>query len=652
MSIFKAGDLGLALYFSVTISYAFSQTITDRGQLKVEPDSANIGQALVASCSSNTLEPGKILSVQWDVIENGNNRTLGRCHSVRRGATQFHCSSSKINFTEPYQDGATPYAVTRLSFTSQVAPLTFYCLLDGTQQLQFSPELRVEPELTNIQVQCNTESLSPELHWTSPPGSSDYFEVNVGNGWERSDSNVFPFMLNATEYPAIQVRGVHHSYGTGEAFYLISSDTGITEGSYLANVVRHLDFQFVGCAKIRFATLNASGLTPVYLPLIVADGNIQIRSNATLQIGFNETIVHDIDVGQIPFLPPSNLQYLSVDPLWQCGDFDLIQHGAFHGVNTPPSNQKPEQLNVGCIIGDGEQFTVSLDWKHWLEENEVEHNFDELGYENNTPVYTIELSSGSDSERIDIPINHDIASEREFGEMRLFPQSAIISVRPGLTYELTIIPNFHPELFGECLNLSLRTRLQIGADTEVRQNDEDSVTLLFSQHYSSYSLRVLNKTDNHSVVFESQGQVTAPVVLFELDLNNTYTAIIIFNGTDVTPCRTEELQFSLTPIAFGSFVIEPAEASESSSFEITPTMVVSITGTSMTEASTVAHPSSQVTVHEIPTPPPTEKNAEQRSAWLPYLPYMVVAVEIFVLYPVAISCVVCICISVNKKRRQ
>ena len=543
----------LTLFLTLLLTTKLSsQEIHRSQQIAVSTNSGFYGDIITGKCSTRRLEPGVSLSLQWYAREGpGENATLvslGGCEAIEPSFPALSCNAS-VTTTDLYINGGPDYAVGSISYKTNEAVTALVCILGNDQSLEQPLDLRGSPRIENIQILC--QNCQAILSW-EVQGSVDSYRVNVGdNNWHETHQSFIAYPLTSHLVSrAIKIQGVSDRFGRGPmSSFVITRQRLVNRG---------VNFASESCTKVR-VDFEIRNLKPVICTPSL--GNYDFPATTLPESG--QLIV---DLQSVPpIYDTSNV--LSFTLKWGCRLSDeenndecrqevptLVREFIWDERFKNALHYGPEKLTLGCLHEEMagnflldhsslENAVLEAHWDHKLHTrliftNATRNYIYRIGVVDNQgfPVnFTLPIDT---SGYIYDPLNDHLNN--------VLPQSQTTSLtlQRGHTYQVTITPDYIGSDIPEslCESQSLSHEIIIPALTEVIQINETSAGIQCMGNGSDCHIRVFINDESFAEFSNEQN-----VVMTALSINQTYTFVINYNGTNVVPCRTDRVTFTLSP---------------------------------------------------------------------------------------------------------
>ena len=524
---------------------AMARMINGSAEIAINAMRGFIGDEFTVQCSSMPVRPGTRLSIHWSTLEGSSTNPpilVGECHSVRAGFPGMECSPG-VDIIEPYTDGVTDFAVSSIVRQVRVKPTRFRCQPGNGETLEVEPVLLLRPEIEDLYIVCHNEQT--RLEWQHR-GEAGHFEVDAGDGrWQTVSDNYFPFSSNFSTEQVLKVRAVNE-HGAG-LYKEINTDLGILYKN------RHPIFGLstpvnahTSCSDEYFYVATNSTYRPLSFFIKVNSAISIKKTNQTL-----ETVV------DIPDNAGAELT-ITLAAFWDCESPEIT------GVSGCKDNDycrivsryiRPyafdvnlHSLHFGCAREENQVLYLNLEWQHMLAwqyyaSSSIYNVYHGSYYEvavtegNNTRMYTKAVSLGNG-----------------FRSAYTQPQDFVLRAAYDACYHITITPiyPFFDRFFSSilhdsrCERQAITFNLEIPPETQIKQLSEESVAIVPGDISTGFSAII---TSQNQTSGETEYQVAAGeqnLTLNGLEPELQYTVTVAYNGTEITPCRTEILNFSIT----------------------------------------------------------------------------------------------------------
>ena len=523
-----------------------AQMINGSGEIAINAMRGFIGDEFTVQCSSMPVRPGTNLDIRWSTFEGSSANSpvlLGECRSVRAGFPGMECSPG-IDIIEPYTDGVTDFAVSSIVYQVRVKPTRIQCQPGNGETLEVEPVLLLRPEIEDLYIVCHNEQT--RLEWQHR-GEAGHFEVDAGDGrWQTVSDNYFPFSSNFSTEQILKVRAVNE-YGAGR-YKEINTNFNILFERRLFNLPIHAQ---TSCSSEFFYLETDSPYQPLSFLIEI--------NNATYIRETNRTLEAEVD---IPGSAREN-RNITLYAFWSCEPPGITgssecrnNHRCYNIKHTDTRNFFGGVLHsqhFACVKKESQALSLNLEWEHVLNaqlrdtdpaDNDYYGSYYEVSITgaNRSDIYTKAISQ---SNRFVI----DFRSVVHYSQ----PQSFALPIVYGVSYRITITPIYpYFERYGaiphdtRCERQAISFDLEIPPETQVKQLNEESVAIVPGDISTGFSATV---TSQNQTPGETEYRVAAGeqnLTLNGLEPELQYTVTVAYNGTEITPCRTEILNFSIT----------------------------------------------------------------------------------------------------------
>ena len=525
-----------------------AQVIRGSTQIAIKPAHGlgYIGDEFAIACSSQSHEPNVNPGVRWSVVKGNDTQSmpLATCPSFMRKPVDIECSPG-VWFIPLYSFGTGTFSVSKISYQAHTLPVRIICQFDNEMPLEVTLSLSSLPLLYNLHIACNNNQ--SELSW-QVRSAMDYFEASVlPEVWHRSNETTYPIGSPSSFLSmSMAVRAVlDGKRGPEERIMPFSRQS---DGPSL----RHVPSRYLtSCSSMYFRSEHGSDFSSVTF-LITINGKDYINQvNQTLAVGLD-----------IPDTGSTRLR-TRIQEYWACEDRNCTQSAASHcrdfGEQAPgyAFYGKLQNLSFSCEDQRNQTLYIHLAWKHQLLSRR-ETDYDDSFYEivatgdSGTAIYNTTISTQEK-----IPANSSNEPYTQY-------QSFGLEVEKGSSYNVTITP-VYPVFFqyqqqyqqehqydGEilpfeahCERQSISFELVIPGDTRIEQVNGESVLVLSGGVSSGYQITLSSQDAAFTETEYIDETGEQDMLIDQLEPGKYYTAVISYNGTDTTPCRTDTVNFSL-----------------------------------------------------------------------------------------------------------